>query len=71
MKIAIASDHGGVDLKSALVAALSADGFSTIEDIRYILRGYEDFDGKIRALGGIIEMVDNEREEQKFRLKVG
>ncbi len=54
-----------------VIAALSAEGFSTIEDIRYILRGYEDFDGKIRALGGIIEMVDNDREEQKFRLKVG
>lgn len=54
-----------------VIAALSADGFSTVEDIKYILRGYEDFDGKIRALGGAIEVVDSEREEQKFRLRVG
>ncbi len=53
-----------------VIAALAADGFSTIDDIKYILRGYEDFDEKIRALGGFIETVDNDRDEQKFRLKV-
>lgn len=54
-----------------VIAALAAEGYSTIEDIKYILRGYEDFDGKIRALGGQIEVVDDEREEQKFKLRVG
>jgi UDP-N-acetylglucosamine 1-carboxyvinyltransferase len=54
-----------------VIAALSANGFSTVEDIKYILRGYEDFDGKIRSLGGMIELVDSDREVQKFKLRVG
>ena len=39
------------------------------EDIKYIERGYEDLDQKIRDLGGIIEKVDSERDEQKFKMK--
>ena len=54
-----------------VIAALAADGFSTVEDIKYILRGYEDFDGKIRSLGGNIEIVDDDRDTQKFKLRVG
>ena len=54
-----------------VIAALAADGFSTIDDIKYILRGYEDFDGKIRALGGKIEVVTSDKEEQKFKLRLG
>ena len=53
-----------------VIAALAADGVSFIDDIQYVKRGYEDFDAKIRALGGEIEIVDSERERQKFRLKV-
>ncbi len=54
-----------------VIAALSAEGFSTIEDIKYILRGYENFDGKIRDLGGQIEVVETDKELQKFKLRVG
>lgn len=54
-----------------VIAALAADGFSTIEDIKYVLRGYEDFDGKIRELGGMIQVVDSDKEVQKFKLMVG
>ncbi|MDO5403496.1 MAG: UDP-N-acetylglucosamine 1-carboxyvinyltransferase [Eubacteriales bacterium] len=54
-----------------VIAALAADGISQIEDIEYIQRGYEDFEGKIRGLGGIIEKVDSDREIQKFKLKIG
>lgn len=54
-----------------VIAALAATGFSTLEDIKYILRGYENFDGKIRALGGQIEIVDSEKDVQKFKLRVG
>ena len=39
-----------------VIAALAAEGFSTIDDIKYILRGYEDFDGKIRGLGTAMAM---------------
>lgn len=54
-----------------VLAALSAEGFSYIDDIVYIQRGYEDFEGKLRTLGGLIEKVDNEEDLQKFKLKVG
>ena len=54
-----------------VIAALAADGISQIDDIEYIQRGYEDFEGKITNLGGIIKRVDSERELQKFRLKIG
>lgn len=54
-----------------VIAALAADGISQINDIEYIQRGYEDFEGKLSALGAIIAKVDSERELQKFKLKIG
>ena len=54
-----------------VIAALAAEGFSTVEDIKYILRGYESFDEKIRALGGEIQVIDSEKELMKFKLRVG
>lgn len=59
---------------AALVtAALVAEGFSTVDHIHFIERGYEDFDGKLRALGADIEKVaiDDEKSVQKFKLRVG
>lgn len=53
------------------VAGLAADGITIIDDIVYIKRGYERFDEKLRSLGGIIEEVSDEKEIQKFKLKVG
>ena len=54
-----------------VLAALAAEGISEIEDIEYIQRGYEDFEGKLRSLGALIERVDSERDVQKFKLKIG
>ena len=54
-----------------VIAALAADGISQIDDIEYIQRGYEDFEGKLLALGAIIAKVDSERELQKLKLKIG
>lgn len=56
-----------------VVAALVADGYSTIDSIHYIERGYECFEEKIAALGGSIEKIamDDERAVQKFKLKIG
>ncbi|MCH8545550.1 MAG: UDP-N-acetylglucosamine 1-carboxyvinyltransferase [Cryomorphaceae bacterium] len=42
---------------SLLIAALSADGTSTIHNIDQIDRGYEDIDGRLRALGAKIERL--------------
>ena len=53
-----------------VIAALAADGISEIEDIEYIQRGYEDFEGKLRNLGAVIERVDSERDALKFKLKI-
>lgn len=54
-----------------VIAALAADGVSTIEDIQYIRRGYEDFDQKIRNLGGDMQVAESEHDIQKFRMQVG
>ena len=54
-----------------VLAGLAAEGITTVDDIRYIERGYEDFDEKLRSLGALIEKVSTERELQKFKLKVG
>ncbi len=54
-----------------VLAALAADGVSSVADIKYIERGYEDFHLKLQSLGAEIEKVESERELQKFRLRVG
>ena len=54
-----------------VIAGLAAEGYTTVSQIGYIQRGYERFDEKLRALGGLIEKVDSEREVNKFRLRTG
>ena len=43
---------------SLLIAALSAKGTSTIHNIEQIDRGYQDIDGRLRAIGARIVRVD-------------
>ena len=43
---------------SLLIAALSAEGTSTIYNIEQIERGYQDIDTRLRALGAQIKRVD-------------
>ena len=43
---------------SLLIAALSAQGTSTIHNIEQIDRGYQDIDGRLRAIGAHIVRVD-------------
>ena len=40
------------------VAALGAQGVSVLSDIQHIDRGYDDFDGCLRALGAQIQRID-------------
>lgn len=40
-----------------IIAGLSAQGVTEIEDIQYIERGYQDIVGKLRSLGADIEVV--------------
>ena len=52
------------------IAGLATDGITIVDDIVYILRGYEKFSEKMRGLGAIMEKVDSERDVRKFILKV-
>lgn len=54
-----------------VLAGLAADGYTTVEEIDYIERGYECFEEKLRLLGACIECIDSEKEAQKFKLRVG
>ena len=68
------ADISAPDLRAGaalVLAALAADGYSTVDDIRYIERGYEDFHLKLQALGAQIELIETERDLQKFKLKTG
>ena len=54
-----------------VIAGLAAEGITIVDDIVYIQRGYEDFEGKLRGLGAEIQKVSSEREIQKFKLQIG
>ena len=56
-----------------VIAGLVAEGYTTVEQIYYIERGYECFEQKMRELGADMEKVDSEDNKaiQKFKLKVG
>ena len=53
-----------------LIAGLVAEGITVIDDIYYIERGYEELERKLRGVGAQIEKVSDEKEIQKFILKV-
>lgn len=56
-----------------VLAGLAAEGYTMVEQIEFIERGYEDFDGKMQSLGADLEKIprDDEKAMQKFKLKVG
>ena len=54
-----------------VIAGLSAEGYTVVDEIGYIQRGYEHFEEKLRGLGALIEKVDSEKEAMKFKLKIG
>ncbi len=53
-----------------VIAGLAAEGITIVDDIRYIQRGYECFDEKLRGLGAEIRQVDSVREAQKYAWRV-
>ena len=53
-----------------VIAALSAEGCTIIDDIEYIKRGYENFDGKLRGLGAEIRVVETEEELTRSRFRI-
>ena len=54
-----------------VIAGLAAEGYTIVEEIGYIQRGYECFEEKLQGLGAMIEKVDSEKDAKKFKLKVG
>ena len=48
--------RGGAAL---VLAGLSAKGVTKVDDIEYILRGYENFDKKLRKINADIQMIDD------------
>ena len=56
---------------AVVIAGLAAEGYTVVDEIGYIQRGYECFEEKLRGLGAMIEKVDSEKEALKFRLRVG
>ena len=44
---------------SLLIAALSAEGTSIINNIEQIDRGYEDIENRLRSLGAKIERIED------------
>lgn len=56
-----------------VIAGLMAEGFTTVENVEYIERGYENFEYKMQQLGADIVKVDSEDAKaiKKFKLKVG
>ena len=53
-----------------VIAGLTADGITIVDDIHYVQRGYERFAEKLHELGAEIAKVSGEKEIQKFILKV-
>lgn len=53
-----------------VIAGLAADGITVVDDIYYIQRGYEALEEKLTKIGAKIARAEDEKELQKFILKV-
>lgn len=53
-----------------VIAGLVADGKTMIDDIKYIERGYEDFDHKMRLLGADMIKAECEKDIRQFDFRV-
>lgn len=55
-----------------VMAGLMAEGFTIIENVEFIERGYEDFEAKLQKLGANMAKIDSTDTKaiRKFKLKV-
>lgn len=53
-----------------VIAGLVAEGFSTVEQVEYIERGYEGFEVKLKSLGAQIEKVSDDEDEDRVARKM-
>lgn len=56
-----------------VIAGLIAKGYTQVEQVEYIERGYENFEQKLKGLGAEIEKIntDDDKAIRKFKFKVG
>ncbi len=65
----VGADIDAPDLRAGaalVIAGLAADGYTTINQIHFIQRGYERFEEKLRGLGGMIRKVETDEEVNRF-----
>ncbi len=53
-----------------VISGLVAEGFTYVDDIKYIERGYEDFEDKLRKIGADIIKAECEKDVRKFEFSV-
>lgn len=56
-----------------VIAGLMAEGYTIVENVEYIERGYENFEYKMQQLGAAIEKIDSNDNKaiRKFKYKIG
>lgn len=53
-----------------VIAGLAAEGYTQVEDIYFIQRGYENFELKLQKLGAKIIRTDDEKDLSRFKMEV-
>lgn len=53
-----------------VIAGLAAEGYTQVDDILFIERGYENLDIKLKKLGAKIVRTDDEKDLMKFKMEV-
>lgn len=53
-----------------VIGGLISEGFTYVDDIKYIERGYEDFEEKLRGLGADIIKAECEKDIRRFEFSV-
>ncbi|MCI8464793.1 MAG: UDP-N-acetylglucosamine 1-carboxyvinyltransferase [Lachnospiraceae bacterium] len=52
-----------------VLAGLAADGHTVVDETKYILRGYERFDEKLRSLGACIYQAEDDKDIRRLKLE--
>lgn len=68
------AEVSALDLRAGaalVMAGMAAEGYTMIDNIHFIKRGYEMFEKKLQKLGAKIEIVESDKAVKKFKLKVG
>ena len=67
------ADVSAPDLRAGaalVLAGLAAEGHTVVDETKYILRGYERFDEKLRALGACIYQAEDDKDISRLKLEV-